>query len=63
MGKYFERKQKEKDKGEHVEDATPWINRGGSKDRSRERDAGESVEARLLRKGEEYKTKRVQRRH
>ena len=63
MGKYFERKQKEKAKGEHYEEATPRINRGDSKDRSRERDASESVEARLMRKGEEYKTKRVQRRH
>ena len=63
VGKYFEKKQKDKERGEHVEEATPRINRGVSKDRSKERDAGESVEARLLRKGEEYKTKRVQLRH
>ena len=63
MGRYFERKQKDKEKGEEVGTATLRINRGVSKDKSKERDTGESVEARLMRKGEEYKTKRVQLRH
>ena len=43
----------------------PRINRQVSKEKSKERDhdRGESIEARLIRKGEEYKIKKVQKRH
>ena len=65
VGKYFERKLKEREIANTKETTNPKINRNFSKERSKERDfdRGESVERRLIRKGEEYKIKKVQKRH
>ena len=65
MNRYFDRKQQNEKDAQSKPNATPRINKPSSVKPATEQDSNdlESVEARLLRKGEEYKHKKVQKLH